>query len=47
MKGRYVVRAIDEIILFFCIEWIRLMLDGYVAGEVIDSLRYLLDFIII
>lgn len=23
------------------------MLDGYVAGEVIDSLRYLLDFIII
>lgn len=43
VKGRYVARATDETILSLCIEWIRLMLDGHVAGEATDSLRHLLD----
>lgn len=47
MKGCYVVCMIDEIILFFCIEWIWLMLEEYIVGEVIDLLCYLLEFMII
>lgn len=43
MKGRYVARATDETILFLCIEWIRLLLDGHMAGEATDSLGHLLD----